>query len=136
MESWQKRRFPENTNFKLGGGSNGIDIPGVPVYRKPLDEGILGEANNDGTIFISDELEPDSPLEEHTLVHEMKHIVDMKTNKLGYGDDYVKYNGETFRRETIDGKDMIRVDGQWKEAGDHGFPWENDANNGNEHGSI
>ena len=25
---------------------------------------------------------------------------------------------------------MIKVDGKWKEAGDHGFPWEDDANNG------
>jgi len=25
---------------------------------------------------------------------------------------------------------MIKVDGQWKEAGDTGFPWEDDANNG------
>ena len=25
---------------------------------------------------------------------------------------------------------MIKVDGIWKEAGDHDFPWENDANNG------
>jgi len=23
------------------------------------------------------------------------------------------------------------VDGKWKEAGDTGFPWEDDANNGN-----
>ena len=25
---------------------------------------------------------------------------------------------------------MILVDGKWKEAGDTGFPWEDDANNG------
>ena len=25
---------------------------------------------------------------------------------------------------------MIKVDGQWKQAGDTGFPWEDDANNG------
>jgi hypothetical protein len=27
---------------------------------------------------------------------------------------------------------MIKVDGQWKEAGTHDFPWEEEANNGNE----
>ena len=42
-----------------------------------------------------------------------------------------KYNGETFPRETINGKDMILLDGEWKEAGDESFPWEIDANNGN-----
>ena len=26
---------------------------------------------------------------------------------------------------------MILVDGKWKEAGSPGFPWENEANNGN-----
>ena len=25
---------------------------------------------------------------------------------------------------------MIKIKGKWKEAGDTGFPWENDANNG------
>ena len=50
-----------------------------------------------------------------------------------YGDNYIKYQGETFMRETINGKDMIKVDGKWKEAGDGGFPWEDDANNGNGH---
>ena len=47
--------------------------------------------------------------------------------KLEYGDDFVKYNGITYPRETINGKDMIQVDGEWKEAGDD-FPWEKDAN--------
>jgi hypothetical protein len=63
----------------------------------------------------------------------MRHATDMRTGKLAYGDNYIKFNGETFMRETIDGKDMIKVDGQWKEAGDGGFPWEDDANNGNGH---
>ena len=30
-------------------------VPGTPVIRMPLDEGIMGEANMDGTIFISDQ---------------------------------------------------------------------------------
>mgnify|MGYP003138479661 CR=1 FL=1 len=116
----QKRRFPENTNFKLGGGSNGIDIPGVPVYRKPLDEGILGEANNDGTIFISDEIEPGSPLEKEVLAHEMKHMTDMALGKIDYGDNWVEYNGKRFERK--DGK--IKYNGKWYPEGDKRLPWE------------
>jgi hypothetical protein len=56
----------------------------------------------------------------------MQHSTDMKVGKLEYGDNYVKYNGITYPRETINGKDMIMFDGKWKEAGDN-FPWENDA---------
>ena len=106
-------------------------VPGTPVIRLPLEEGIMGEANMDGSIYISDRLVPGSFEERQVINHEMRHATDMKIGKLEYGDYHIKYNGETFRRETIDGKDMILVDGEWKEAGDHGFPWENDANNGN-----
>ena len=60
----------------------------------------------------------------------MRHATDIKIGKTEYADDYIKYNGETFPRETRNGKDMILVYGEWKEAGDEGFPWEVDANNG------
>ena len=35
-------------------------VPGTPVIRKPLAPGIMGEANMDGTIFISDKIVPGS----------------------------------------------------------------------------
>ena len=106
-------------------------VPGTPVIRKNLEEGVLGEANMDGTIYISNEIEPNSFEERKVVSHEMRHATDMKIGKLEYGDNYIKYNGDTFARETIDGKDMINIYGEWKEAGDTGFPWENEANNGN-----
>ena len=105
-------------------------VPGTPVIRTPLEPGVMGEANMDGSIFISDQIQPGSDVETQALLHEMQHSTDMKVGKLEYGDHHVKYNGETFHRETINGRDMIRVDGKWKEAGDTGFPWEDDANNG------
>ena len=91
----------------------------------------MGEANMDGSIFISDMIEPGSEKEREVISHEMRHATDMKIGKLEYGDDYIKWNGETFIRETRNGKDMINVYGEWKEAGHEGFPWENEANNGN-----
>ena len=39
--------------------------------------------------------------------------------------------GQQSPRKTRYNKDMILVEGQWKEAGDGGFPWEQEANNGN-----
>jgi len=112
---------------KQAGGD--ASVPGTPVIRVPLEEGVLGEANMDGSIYISDMIEPDSFEEQQAIIHEMRHATDMKIGKLEYADDYIKWNGETFPRETIDGKDMIQVDGKWKEAGSHGFPWEQEANN-------
>jgi len=107
-----------------------VSTPGTPVIRKDLAPGVQGEANMDGTIYISNNITPGSEEERQVLIHEMRHATDIKIGKLEYGDDYIKYNGETFARETINGKDMIFVDGKWKEAGNHGFPWEDDANNG------
>ncbi len=107
-------------------------VPGTPVIRRPLEEGVLGEANMDGSIYISDKIQPGSEEEKQVINHEMRHATDMKTGKLAYGDDFVKFNGVTYPRMTIDGKDMIIVDGVAKEAGDGGFPWEDDANNGTE----
>ena len=107
--------------------SGDASIPGTPVIRKKLEEGILGEANMDGSIFISDQIQPNSPMEKQVLLHEMRHATDMKLGKLAYSDNAVYYDGITYPRETINGKDMIKVDGQWKEAGDD-FPWEKTAN--------
>jgi len=108
-------------------------VPGTPVIRVPLEEGVMGEANMDGSIYINENIVPGSFEDRQTINHEMRHATDMKVGKLAYNDDSVTYNGEVFPRETINGKDMIKVDGIWKQAGDTGFPWEDDANNGNEY---
>ncbi len=114
-------------NRKLSFKTDEASIPGNEVIRKKLDEDILGEANMDGSIFISDQIPHNSPMEKQVLVHEMRHATDMKLGKLAYNDDSVYYDGVTYPRETINGKDMIKVDGKWKEAGDD-FPWEKTAN--------
>ena len=133
----------ERGNYAVGGeirtkmrfdkqsGDPDASVPGTPVIRMPLEKGIMGEANMDGSIYISDKIVPGSFQERQTINHEMRHATDMKIGKLEYGDNYIKYNGDTFVRQTIKGKDMINIYGEWKEAGDTGFPWENDANNGN-----
>jgi hypothetical protein len=118
-----KMRFGKNSG---GDGS----VPGTPVIMKKLAKGIMGEANMDGSIYMSDKLDPNSPEFRQTLNHEMRHATDMRIGKLAYADDSITYNGEVFPRETRKGKDMIQVDGEWKEAGHTGFPWEDDANNG------
>ena len=105
-------------------------VPGTPVIRVPLDEGIMGEANMDGTIYVNKNIVPGSQEDKQVINHEMRHATDMKLGKLTYDDNSITYNGDFFPRETRNGKDVIKVEGKWKEAGDHGFPWEDDANNG------
>jgi len=120
------------TKMRFGKQSGGDgSVPGTPVIRVPLEEGIMGEANMDGTIYINNDIVPGSFEDRKTINHEMRHATDMKIGKLAYDDNSITYNGEKFERMDINGIDSILVDGEWKEAGDTGFPWEDDANNGN-----
>ena len=87
----------ERGNYAVGGviknkmrfgkqaGDDG-SVPGTPVIRKPLAEGILGEANMDGSIYISDKITPGSEEERQVINHEMRHATDMKLGKLAYTD--------------------------------------------------
>ena len=114
----------ENRNYK-GTNKNRFNkddasIPGTPVFRKNLAPGIKGEANIDGSIFIDKSVVPGSEEERAILIHEMGHIVDMKTGKLSYTDDSITYMGETHERKG--GK--IYYNGEWLPEGDASFPWE------------
>ena len=96
-----------------------------PIVRKELDKGILGEANKDGSIFINKDIKPGSRQEQITLSHEGQHAKDMKSGKLDYGDDYVRYKDKTYHRK--DGK--IKYNGKWYQEGSDNFPWEQKAKN-------
>ena len=132
-----KARPPYMTNgvlksklrFGVEAGESDISVPGTPVMRKTLGEGIMGEANMDGSIYINSNIVPGSYDERQVINHEMRHSTDMRIGKLSYGDDFVRFDGVTYPRKTINGKDMIIVDGVAKEAGSSDFPWEKDANN-------
>ena len=120
------------TKLRFGRQPSGQEsIPGTPIIPMPLEEGILGEANMDGSIYINELIDPNSEEYIQVINHEMRHSTDMKIGKLAYSDNSVTYNGEEFPRMDINGVDSILVEGKWKEAGDTGFPWEDDANNGN-----
>tara|TARA_R100000742_G_C4224584_1_gene47510 strand:+ start:322 stop:705 length:384 start_codon:yes stop_codon:yes gene_type:complete len=94
--------------------------PGTPLYRKELSGGVKGEANNDGTIFIDVSVQEGSAEERQILSHEMKHLTDMKTGKLKYDDNWIKWNGEEYPR--AEGK--ILYEGEWVPEGSKEFPWE------------
>ena len=123
-------RVTNGMRISPNAGDPEASVPGTPVIRTKLAKGILGEANADGSIYISEDIQPGSFQERQTLKHEMVHAKDMRIspNKLSYGDDYIVYDGDTYARQTKKGKDMIFFQGQWVEAGTIEFPWEQDAN--------
>ena len=95
-------------------------VPGTPVLRKNLKGGILGEANNDGSIFIHKDVIPGSDQEKEVIMHEMVHQTDMKVGKLAYDDNFIKWMGTKYDRKN--GK--IFYNNEWVEEGSKDFPWE------------
>ena len=93
------------------------------VIKVELDVGIAGEANNDGTIFVSEDASP--ARQAYALKEELKHQQDMKTGKLGYNDNEVIWNGNSYPRSG--GKILWK--GKWLKEGDGRLGWEKSAKN-------
>ena len=115
----------ENRKNTYGSGKNRFDkddasIPGTPVIRKSLPKGIMAEANNDGSIYLNEKVIPGSAEERKILMHEMRHMVDMKIGKLAYTDNDITWMGESYERKN--GK--IKYNGKWSPEGSTDFPWE------------
>ena len=109
------------TKLSFGRQPSGIEsIPGTPIIPMPLEEGIMGEANMDGTIYVNDKIVPGSYEDRQVINHEMRHATDMKIGKLAYDDNYIKWNGEIYDRK--DGH--IFFNDQWVPEGSKDFPWE------------
>tara|TARA_R100000808_G_C2148143_1_gene156250 strand:- start:1790 stop:2179 length:390 start_codon:yes stop_codon:yes gene_type:complete len=125
-------KFSKNTGFKLSQHRPGMvdrqlnignkeeACPGTPLHRKTLKGTIKGEANADGTIFIDNSVEPGSAEERAILMHEVKHLTDMKTGRLAYDDNWIKWDGQKYPRKS--GK--ILYNGKWVLEGEKSFPWE------------
>ena len=115
----------ENRKISYGDTKNRFNrdeasVPGTPVIRKKLDGGIKAEANIDGTIFLDESVVPGSEEERGILMHEMKHMVDMKTGKLAYTDHDITWMGESYPRKNGE----IEFEGKWLPEGSREFPWE------------
>ena len=93
------------------------------VIKKRLDDGIAGEANNDGTIFVDKNIPNGSIQEKEIIAHEGQHMKDMKEGILDYEDNSIEWMGKKYERK--DG--MIKYNGAWLEEGYKDFPWEKRA---------
>jgi hypothetical protein len=110
--------------FKLGKENRDIkNSSNTPILRKDLDDGVLGEANMDGSVYVDKSVKPGSVQDKKIIAHEGKHAEEIKDGRIAYGDDWVRADGVTYPRK--DGE--IKYNGKWHEEGSNVFPWEKRA---------
>ena len=108
------------SKFKFKSGSE--VVPGTPVFVKKLEDGILAEANMDGSVFVNKDYDIDSPMMKYTMNHEMQHITKIKTGEETYDDNAVYFQGEVWPRG--DGYVTDPNTGKKYREGDKSLPWE------------
>ena len=84
----------------------------TPIYNVDMEDGVLGKANNNGTIILNNKLDPKK--KESVIAHEKVHIDQMKRGDLDYDDQNVYWKGKKYSRK------------QMKE-GAKNLPWEKEA---------
>ena len=97
--------------FKMNGAPYGGD--NTPIYHVDMEDGVLGKANNNGTIIINKDIKDPKQIDS-VVNHEMVHINQMKRGDLNYDDKYVYWKGKKYSRA------------QMKE-GAKNLPWEKEA---------
>ena len=89
-----------------------IVVDNTPIYQKDMDEGVMGQANRNGSIILNKNL---SPLEQKEVIkHEKVHLNQMERGDLDYDNDNVYWKGKKIPRSTMD-------------EGDKNLPWEREA---------
>jgi hypothetical protein len=88
------------------------DTNNVPVYNVPMEDGVMGKANNNGTIILNNKLDPSEC--EKVIDHEMVHIDQMKRGDLDYDNENVYWKGKKYSRADM-------------EEGAKNLPWEAEA---------
>lgn len=84
----------------------------APVYRVDMEDGVMGKANNNGTIIINKDVSPED--EAKVVAHEEVHIDQMKRGDLDYDEDFVYWKGKKYSRDDM-------------KEGAQNLPWEAEA---------
>jgi hypothetical protein len=100
----------------------------TPVFKKTLDGGILGEANNDGTIFIDKSLK--GKAKEKAVSHEKVHLEQMAQGRLHYDDNTVTWKKDTKSPARVyERQGSMLIDKKTGKSAQEGgdFEWEREA---------
>ncbi len=87
-------------------------IDNTPIYHVDMEEGVMGKANNNGTIIINKDV-PINKIQE-VVAHEKVHIDQMKRGDLDYDDNNVYWKGKVYPRSKMN-------------EGAKNLPWEKEA---------
>ena len=87
-------------------------IDNTPIYQVDMEEGVMGKANNNGTIIINKDV-PINKIQD-VINHEKVHIDQMKRGDLNYDDKYVYWKGKKYSRAQM-------------QEGAKNLPWEAEA---------
>ena len=97
--------------FKLENPPYQID--NTPIYNVDMEEGVLGKANNNGTIILNQNIS--SPAQRQEVIdHEEIHIEQMNRGDLSYTDTDVFWKGKKYPRSQM-------------QEGAKNLPWEKEA---------
>jgi hypothetical protein len=96
--------------FKLNNPPYTID--NTPIYQVDMEDGVMGKANNNGTIIINKNV-PINKIQD-VINHEKVHIDQMKRGDLNYDDKYVYWKGKKYSRAQM-------------QEGAKNLPWEAEA---------
>ena len=84
----------------------------TPIYKVDMEEGVMGKANNNGTILICNKLSDKEA--KKVIAHEKIHLEQMQRGDLDYDDKYVYWKGKKYSRAKM-------------QEGAKDLPWEAEA---------
>jgi len=96
--------------FKLNNPPYSFDS--TPIYHVDMEDGVLGKANNNGSIIINKDVDPKK--KEGVIAHEKVHIDQMKRGDLDYDNQNVYWKGKKYSRKQM-------------QEGAKNLPWEAEA---------
>ena len=86
------------------------------IVKKDLEDGILAEANKDGSIYVDRSVKLNTTRATKIIDHEKVHLDQMERGDLDYDDDNVYWKGKTYSRANM-------------KEGAKNLPWEKEAYN-------
>ena len=87
-------------------------VDNTPIYKIDMEDGVMGKANNNGSIVINKDLDPSEV--EKVVDHEKIHLEQMDRGDLNYDNENVYWKGKKYSRADM-------------EEGAKDLPWEDEA---------